>query len=127
LTRVHATCGSSLLLTRNARLLLARSRIRDFNPENADGDDDGRSARTPDGAFDIDHRGRESLQSAISTAPEGLRKLVAEGEPTFRGSSFDKFGEAINNNGVIAFPAAWITPRDGGIFVAGVLLRMTLA
>ena len=50
---------------------------------------------------------------------------MAEGEPTFRGGTFDKFGEAINNNrGVIAFPAELDHPLLGGIFVAGTRVRL---
>jgi hypothetical protein len=51
-----------------------------------------------------------------------LQRLVAEGERLLRiGGTMDKIGEpALNNSGVIAFPAAIFKgPALGGIFVAG--------
>jgi hypothetical protein len=66
-------------------------------------------------------RGRETLQALYLYSNGKLRKLVAEGDPTPRGGVFDKFGvPAINNKGVIAFPAVLDhAPVLGGIFVAG--------
>jgi hypothetical protein len=66
-------------------------------------------------------RGRETLQVLYLYSGGVLRKLVAGGDPAPRGGSFDRFGlPAINNRGVVAFPA--ILERGavlGGIFVAG--------
>src|ERR1700739_2103522 len=66
-------------------------------------------------------RGRETLQALYLFSNSKLRKLVAEGDPTPRAGRFDKFGvPAINNKGVIAFPAVLDNaPVLGGIFVAG--------
>jgi hypothetical protein len=75
-------------------------------------------------------RGRETLQALYLYSAGRLRKLVAEGEPTPRGGTFDKFGvPAINNKGVIAFPAALDHAAVlGGIFVAGTRdLRLLLS
>src|SRR5262249_38203824 len=58
-----------------------------------------------------------------------LRKLVAEGDPSPRGGTFEKFGvPAINNKGVVAFPAVLEHATVlGGIFVAGTRdLRLVL-
>jgi hypothetical protein len=68
-------------------------------------------------------RGRDTFQALYLYSGGKLRKLVAEGErlpPPNRGT-FDKFGvPAINNKGVIAFPAALENAAVlGGIFVAG--------
>src|SRR6476620_9899429 len=66
-------------------------------------------------------RGRETLQVLYLYSDGVLRKLVAGGDPAPRGGSFDRFGlPAINNKGVVAFPA--VLERGavlGGIFVAG--------
>src|SRR5712672_3637861 len=66
-------------------------------------------------------RGRETLQVLYLYSGGVLRKLVAGGDPAPRGGSFDRFGlPAINNKGVVAFPA--IVERGavlGGIFIAG--------
>jgi hypothetical protein len=66
-------------------------------------------------------RGRETLQVLYLYSGGVLRKLVAGGDPAPRGGSFDRFGlPAINNKGVVAFPA--IIEQGavlGGIFVAG--------
>lgn len=66
-------------------------------------------------------RGRETLQVLYLYSGGVLRKLVAGGDPAPRGGSFDRFGlPAINNKGVVAFPA--IIEHGavlGGIFVAG--------
>ena len=51
-----------------------------------------------------------------------LQRLVAEGDRLLRiGGTMDKIGDpALNNGGVIAFPAAILKgPALGGIFVAG--------
>ena len=66
-------------------------------------------------------RGRETLQALYLYSNGKLRKLVAEGDPSPRGGTFDKFGvPAINNKGVIAFPAVLHHAAVlGGIFVAG--------
>jgi hypothetical protein len=66
-------------------------------------------------------RGRETLQMLFLYSGGRLRKLVAEGDRTPRGGTFDKFGvPAINNKGVVAFPAVLDhAPVLGGIFVAG--------
>jgi hypothetical protein len=75
-------------------------------------------------------RGRETLQALYLYSAGRLRKLVAEGEPTPRGGTFDKFGvPAINNKGVIAFPAVLDHAAVlGGIFVAGTRdLRLLLS
>lgn len=68
-------------------------------------------------------RGRETFQALYLYSGGKLRKLVAEGErlpPPNRGT-FDKFGvPAINNKGVIAFPAVLEHAAVlGGIFLAG--------
>ena len=76
-------------------------------------------------------RGRETLQVLYLYSGGKLHKLVAEGDrlpPPNRGT-FDKFGvPAINNKGVIAFPASLQNAAVlGGIFVAGSRdLRMLL-
>ena len=66
-------------------------------------------------------RGRETLQVLYLYSDGVLRKLVAGGDPTPRGGTFDRFGlPAINNKGAVAFPA--IIERGavlGGIFVVG--------
>src|SRR5882762_1885321 len=66
-------------------------------------------------------RGREPVQVLYLYSGGVLRKLVAGGDPAPRGGTFDRFGlPAINNKGVVAFPA--IVERGavlGGIFVAG--------
>ena len=66
-------------------------------------------------------RGRETLQVLYLYSGGVLRKLVAGGDPAPHGGSFDRFGlPAINNKGVVAFPA--VLERGavlGGIFVAG--------
>jgi hypothetical protein len=75
-------------------------------------------------------RGRETLQALYLYSSGKLRKLVAEGDPTPRGGTFDKFGvPAINNKGVIAFPAVLDHAAVlGGIFVAGTRdLRLLLS
>ena len=75
-------------------------------------------------------RGRETLQALYLYSNGKLRKLVAEGDLTPRGGTFDKFGvPAINNKGVIAFPAVLDhAPMLGGIFVAGTRdLRLLLS
>jgi hypothetical protein len=75
-------------------------------------------------------RGRETLQALYLYSNGKLRKLVAEGDSTPRGGTFDKFGvPAINNKGVIAFPAVLDNaPVLGGIFVAGTRdLRLVLS
>jgi hypothetical protein len=75
-------------------------------------------------------RGRETLQALYLYSAGKLRKLVAEGEPTPRGGTFDKFGvPAINNKGVIAFPAVLDHAAVlGGILVAGTRdLRLLLS
>ena len=77
-------------------------------------------------------RGRETLQALYLYAGGKLRKLVAEGDrlpPPQRGA-FEKFGvPAINNKGVIAFPAVLDHAAVlGGIFLAGSRdLRLLLA
>src|SRR3984893_407287 len=51
-------------------------------------------------------RGRETLQVLYLYSGGVLRKLVASGDPAPRGGTFDRFGlPAINNKGVVAFPA----------------------
>jgi len=66
-------------------------------------------------------RGRETLQALYLYSDGVLRKLVAGGDPAPRGGTFDRFGlPAINNKGVVAFPA--IVERGavlGGIFTVG--------
>src|SRR2546430_14510216 len=66
-------------------------------------------------------RGRETLQVLYFYSGGVLRKLVAGGDPAPRGGRFDRFGlPAINNKGVVAFPA--VLERGavlGGIFLAG--------
>jgi hypothetical protein len=74
-------------------------------------------------------RGRETFQALYLYSGGKLRKLVTQGDRTPRGGTFDKFGvPAINNKGVIAFPAVIEHgPVLGGIFVAGTRdLRMLL-
>jgi len=75
-------------------------------------------------------RGRETLQALYLYSNGKLRKLVVEGDPTPRGGTFDKFGvPAINNKGVIAFPAVLDHATVlVGIFVAGTRdLRLLLS
>src|SRR3982075_159079 len=66
-------------------------------------------------------RGRETLQVLYLYSGGVLRKLVASGDPAPRGGTFDRFGlPAINNKGVVAFPAVLEHGAVlGGIFVAG--------
>src|SRR5712675_3788313 len=66
-------------------------------------------------------RGRETLQVLYLYSDGVLRKLVAGGDPTPRGGTFDRFGlPAINNKGAVAFPAILEHGAVlGGIFLAG--------
>jgi hypothetical protein len=67
-------------------------------------------------------RGRDVLDVLYFWNGRRLQRLVAEGERLLRiGGTMDKIGEpAINNSGVVAFPAALFKgPTLGGIFVAG--------
>ena len=66
-------------------------------------------------------RGRETLQVLYLYSGGVLRKLVAGGDPAPRGGTFDRFGlPAINNKGVVAFPAVIEQGAIlGGIFVVG--------
>src|ERR1700736_1288360 len=66
-------------------------------------------------------RGRETLQVLYLYSGGVLRKLVASGDPAPRGGTFDRFGlPAINNKGVVAFPAVIEQGAIlGGIFAVG--------
>jgi hypothetical protein len=66
-------------------------------------------------------RGRETLQVLYLYSGGVLRKLVAGGDPAPRGGTFDRFGlPAINNKGVVAFPAVIEQGAIlGGIFAVG--------
>jgi hypothetical protein len=67
-------------------------------------------------------RGRDTLDVLYFWNGQRLQRLVAEGDRLLRvGGKMDKIGEpALNNSGVIAFPAAIFKgPALGGIFVAG--------
>jgi len=67
-------------------------------------------------------RGRDTLDVLYFWNGRRLQRVVAEGERLLRiGGVMDKIGEpALNNSGVIAFPAAIFKgPALGGIFVAG--------
>ena len=67
-------------------------------------------------------RGRDMLDVLYFWNGRRLQRLVAEGDLLLRiGGRMDKIGEpALNNSGVIAFPAAILKgPALGGIFVAG--------
>lgn len=66
-------------------------------------------------------RGRETLQVLYLYSGGALRKLVASGDVAPRGGTFDRFGlPAINNKGVVAFPAVVAHGAIlGGIFVVG--------
>jgi hypothetical protein len=67
-------------------------------------------------------RGRDLLDVLYFWNGRRLQRLVAEGERLLRiGGTMDKIGEpALNNSGVIAFPAAIFKgPALGGIFIAG--------
>jgi hypothetical protein len=67
-------------------------------------------------------RGRDILDVLYFWNGRRLQRLVAEGDRLLRiGGAMDKIGEpALNNSGVIAFPAAIFKgPALGGIFVAG--------
>jgi hypothetical protein len=67
-------------------------------------------------------RGRDMLDVLYFWNGRRLQRLVAEGDRLLRiGGALDKIGEpALNNSGVIAFPAAIFKgPALGGIFVAG--------
>ncbi len=67
-------------------------------------------------------RGRDMLDVLYFWNGQRLQRLVAEGERLLRiGGTMDKIGgPAMNNSGVIAFPAAIFKgPALGGIFVAG--------
>ena len=67
-------------------------------------------------------RGREMMDVLYFWNGRRLQRIVAEGERLQRiGGTMDKIGEpALNNSGVIVFPAALLKgPVLGGIFVAG--------
>jgi hypothetical protein len=67
-------------------------------------------------------RGRDMLDVLYFWNGQRLQRVVAEGDRLLRiGGTMDKIGEpALNNSGVIAFPAAIFKgPALGGIFVAG--------
>src|SRR4051794_9581284 len=67
-------------------------------------------------------RGRDVLDVLYLWNGRRLERVVAEGDRLLRiGGTMDKIGEpALNNSGVIAFPAAIFKgPALGGIFVAG--------
>jgi hypothetical protein len=66
-------------------------------------------------------RGRETLQVLYLYSGGVLRKLVAGGDPAPRGGTFDRFGlPAINNKGVVVFPAVIEHGAIlGGIFAVG--------
>jgi hypothetical protein len=67
-------------------------------------------------------RGRDLLDVLYFWNGRRLQRLVAEGDRLLRiGGTMDKIGEpALNNSGVVAFPAALFKgPTLGGIFVAG--------
>lgn len=67
-------------------------------------------------------RGRDTLDVLYFWNGRRLQRLVAEGELLLRiGGTMDKIGEpALNNAGVVAFPAAILKgPTPGGIFVGG--------
>ena len=74
--------------------------------------------------------GRETFQALYLFGNGRLRKIIAEGDLVPGGGRFDKLGlPAINNRGVIAFPAAVDHGTAlGGIFVAGTRdLKMLVA
>jgi hypothetical protein len=67
-------------------------------------------------------RGRDTLDVLYFWNGRRLQRVVAEGDRLLRiGGTMDKIGEpALNNSGVIAFPATIFKgPALGGIFVAG--------
>jgi len=66
-------------------------------------------------------RGRETLQVLYLYSGGVLRKLVSSGDRAPRGGSFDRFGlPAINNKGVVVFPAILDQGAVlGGIFSIG--------
>lgn len=67
-------------------------------------------------------RGRDTMDVLYFWNGRRLQRLVAEGERLSRiGGTMDKIGEpALNNSGVVAFPAAIFKgPVLGGIFLAG--------
>jgi hypothetical protein len=67
-------------------------------------------------------RGRDLLDVLYFWNGQRLQRLVAEGDRLLRiGGTMDKIGEpALNNSGVIAFPAAIFKgPALGGIFITG--------
>jgi hypothetical protein len=67
-------------------------------------------------------RGRDTLDVLYFWNGTRLQRVIAEGDRLLRiGGTMDKIGEpALNNSGVIAFPAAIFKgPALGGIFVAG--------
>jgi len=67
-------------------------------------------------------RGRDLLDVLYFWNGQRLQRIVAEGDRLLRiGGTMDKIGEpALNDSGVIAFPAAMLKgPALGGIFVAG--------
>jgi hypothetical protein len=67
-------------------------------------------------------RGRDTLDVLYFWNGQRLQRLVAEGDRLLRiGGTMDKIGgPALNNSGVIAFPAAIFKgPALGGIFIAG--------
>jgi hypothetical protein len=76
-------------------------------------------------------RGRDLLDVLYFWNGRRLQKVVAESERLLRiGGTMDKIGSpALNNTGVIAFPAAILKgPSPGGIFVAGARdLRLLVA
>src|SRR5215472_4036683 len=67
-------------------------------------------------------RGRDTLDVLYFWNGRRLQRIIAEGDRLLRvGGTMDKIGEvALNNSGVIAFPAAILKgPVLGGIFIAG--------
>lgn len=67
-------------------------------------------------------RGRDMLDVLYFWNGRRLQRVIAEGDRLLRiGGTMDKIGEpALNNSGVIAFPATILKgPALGGIFVAG--------
>jgi hypothetical protein len=67
-------------------------------------------------------RGRDALDVLYFWNGRRLQRVIAEGDRLLRvGGTMDKIGEAaLNNSGVIAFPATVLKgPVLGGIFVAG--------
>ena len=107
-------CNRSRLPATTPRACLGRSSPHSNAPALNDNDDLAFVATV--------RRGRDTLDVLYFWNGRRLQRVVAEGDRLLRvGGTMDKIGEpALNNSGVIAFPATILKgPVLGGIFVAG--------